>query len=129
MSDPVVVDFHLESEFPKKPGGERPKVEVVREQVQSFIDGYVAAKRRLPSRIVLAAQDHRHCVRRILARMQRPHRQKAKAEWQERRKAGSKELWRDCKPQPIKVAHLHWGGIPIEQVGFSRHRPVDRAAA
>ena len=128
MSDPVVVDFAAQPEFPNTPDGERPKVELVRDQVQAFIDGYVTAKRRQPERIVLAASDHRHCVRRVLSRMQRPHRDKAKADWQERRKAGSKELWRDCRPEPIKAAVLHWNGIPIEQVGYSRHRPVERAA-
>ena len=128
MSASVVVDFAALPEFPNTPDGERPKVELVRDQVQAFIEGYVAAKRRQPERIVLAASDHRHCLRRVLARMQRPHREKAKADWQERRKAGSNELWRDCRPEPIKDAELHWNGVPIEQVGYSRHRPVDRAA-
>lgn len=129
MSASVVVDFASLPKFPNTPDGERPKVELIRDQVQGYIEGYITAKRRPPERVVLVAADYRHCVRRILARMQRPRRDKAKADWQERRKAGSKELWRDCRPEPIQAADLHWNGIHIEQAGYSRHRPVDRAAA
>ncbi|HBZ46445.1 MAG TPA: hypothetical protein DEO93_03925 [Stenotrophomonas sp.] len=58
--------------------------------------------------------------------MQRPLREKAKAEWQERRKAGSKEKWRDARPAPLAAAELNWGGIPIESAGYTRHRAVDK---
>ncbi|WP_075677661.1 hypothetical protein [Stenotrophomonas sp. TD3] len=58
--------------------------------------------------------------------MQKPHRDQAKAEWQERRKAGSKERWRDAKPEPVALDGMTWYGIPIEGVGYSRHRAVDK---
>lgn len=130
MTASVVVDFSKEPEFPKTPGGEPSRVELVREQVRAYIEGYTAAKRRHPERIVLAASDYRHCVRRFLARMQRPRLHKAKEEWQAARKAGSTVLWRDARPLPLTEADLTWSGIPIEKsAGYSRHRPVDRAAA
>lgn len=122
----VVVDFSKEPEFPVKPNGDAPKVEQVRGQVATYVDGYGLAKNAPPARIVVNAADLRHCVRRILSRMQRPHREKAKAEWQERRKAGSKEKWRDARPVPLTAAELNWRGIAIEGAGYSRHRAVDK---
>jgi len=80
----------------------------------------------LPARIVVNAADLKHCTRRILSRMQRPHREKAKADWLERRKAGSKEKWRDARPAPLTDAALTWRGIPIEGAGYTRHRAVDK---
>jgi len=100
MSASVVVDFASTPEFPNTPDGDTPKVEIVRGQVRTFIEGFVAVKRRLPDRIALDAADHRHCCRRILTRMQRPVREQAKAEWRERRKAGSKELCAIAAPSP-----------------------------
>ncbi len=126
MTSPVVVDFQSVQSFPAKPGCELPRVELIREQVAVFVEGYATAKGREPDRIVLQASDLKHCVRRILARMQKPRRDKAKAEWRERRKAGSKERWRDVKPEPIPGATLTWRGIPIEGMGYSRHRAVDK---
>jgi len=127
LAPPVVVDFATEHEFPKKPSGEQPKVEQVREQIAAYVDGYELVKHTPPARIVLQASDLRSCVRRILARMQKPHRDQAKAAWKERRKAGSKETWREAKPDPIIAAELTWRGIPIEGAGYSRHRAVDKA--
>lgn len=126
MTNHVVVDFQSVESFPTKFGGELPRVELIREQVQVFVEGYAAAKGREPDRILLQASDLKHCVRRILARMQKPRRDKAKAEWRERRKAGSKERWWDVAPEPIPGATLTWGGIPIEGMGYSRHRAVDK---
>lgn len=122
----VVVDFSQEPEFPKKPCGGAPKGELVREQVASYVDGYRLAKNALPNRIVVNANDLKHCTRRILSRMQRPHREKAKAEWQQRRKAGAQEKWRDVRPEPLSAGGLTWHGIPIEGAGYSRHRAVDK---
>ncbi|MGY8563306.1 hypothetical protein L0938_07800 [Paracidovorax citrulli] len=122
----VVADFSREPEFPVKPNGDAPKVEHVRAQVAAYVDGYGLAKAALPARIVVNAADLKHCTRRILSRMQRPHREKAKAEWQERRKAGSKEKWRDARPVPLTAAALTWRGIPIEGAGYTRHRAVDK---
>lgn len=122
----IVVDFAREPEFPEKPNGDAPKVEIVRAQVSAYVDGYGLAKSTLPARIVVNAADLRHCVRRILSRMQRPRRDKAKADWLERRKAGSKEKWRDARPAPLTAAALTWRGIPIEGVGYTRHRAVDK---
>ncbi len=122
----VVVDFAQEPEFPEKPNGDAPKVEQVRAQVSAYVDGYGLAKATLPARIVVNAADLKHCARRILSRMQRPHREKAKAEWQERRKAGSKEKWRYARPVPLTAAALTWRGIPIEGAGYTRHRAVDK---
>lgn len=127
MSASFVVDFSREPEFPKKPSGETPRVELVREQLAAYVDGYELAKRSQPPRIVLQTSDFKHCVRRILARMQKPHRDRAKADWKERRKAGSQELWRDAKPEPLTDAALTWAGIPIESVGYTRHRAVDKS--
>lgn len=120
------MDFYQEPEFPEKPNGDAPKVEQVRAQVAAYVDGYGLAKATLPARIVVNAADLKHCARRILSRMQRPHREKAKAEWQERRKAGSKEKWRDARPAPLTAAALTWRGIPIEGAGYTRHRAVDK---
>lgn len=122
----IVVDFAQEPEFPEKPNGDAPKVEIVRAQVSAYVDGYGLAKSTLPARILVNAADLRHCVRRILSRMQRPRRDKAKADWLERRKAGSKEKWRDARPAPLTDAALTWRGIPIEGVGYTRHRAVDK---
>lgn len=122
----VVVDFAQEPAFPEKPNGDAPKVEQVRAQVSAYVDGYGLAKATLPARIVVNAADLKHCARRILSRMQRPHREKAKAEWQERRKAGSKEKWRDARPVPLTAAALTWRGIPIEGASYTRHRAVDK---
>ncbi|CAH0175446.1 hypothetical protein [Stenotrophomonas lactitubi] len=127
MTASVVVDFSKEPEFPKKPTGETPKVELVREQLATYVEGYQLARKTAPARIVLQTSDFKHCLRRILARMQKPHRDQAKAAWQERRKAGSQEKWRDAKPEPITAADLTWAGIPIESVGYSRHRAVDKS--
>jgi len=88
MTASVVVDFSKEPKFPKKPTGEAPKVELVREQLATYVEGYQLARKTAPARILLQASDFKHCLRRILARMQKPHRDKAKAAWQERRKAG-----------------------------------------
>ncbi|HFF6216645.1 hypothetical protein [Stenotrophomonas maltophilia] len=126
MTDSVVVDFQHEPEFAKKENGELPRIELIREQVAGFVSGYTTAKGNRPPRIVLQSSDLKHCVRRILARMQKPHRAKAKAEWQEKRKAGSTQPWRDAKPEPIPGATLTWCGIPIEGMGYSRHRAVDK---
>ena len=126
MTTSVVVDFHTEPEFPKLDNGERPRIELIREQVASYVEGYTVAKGHKPARIVLQAQDLMHCQRRVRARMQKPHRDQAKAEWQERRKAGSKERWRDAKPEPVALDGMTWCGIPIEGVGYSRHRTVDK---
>ncbi|MBH1600350.1 hypothetical protein I5U56_06560 [Stenotrophomonas maltophilia] len=79
MTDSVVVDFQHEPEFAKKENGELPRIEQIREQVAGFVDGYTTAKGQRPSRIVLQISDLKHCVRRILARMQKPHRDEAKA--------------------------------------------------
>ena len=122
----VVVDFAKEPEFPAKPNGDAPKVENVRSQVAAYVDGYGLAKNAAPARIVVNAADLKHCDRRILSRMQRPHREKAKADWLERRKAGSKEKWRDARPEPLTLAALNWRGIPIEGAGYTRHRSVDK---
>jgi len=127
MNASVVVDLSTQPEFPNKPNGEPPKVELVRHQVKSYIDGFTAAKRRQPERVVILGTDYAHCVRRVLSRMQRPRRLAAKTEWQEARKNGSKILWRDARPLPITEASLTWAGIPIEQVGYSRFRPTDRS--
>ncbi|MBH1556242.1 hypothetical protein I5U12_18880 [Stenotrophomonas maltophilia] len=126
MTDSVVVDFFHEPEFQNKLGGERPRVELIREQLANYVDGYQLAKNSQPPCIVLQASDLKHCVRRILARMQKPHRDRAKADWEERRKAGSPELWRDAKPEPLIDSALTWRGIPIEGMGYSRHRAIDK---
>lgn len=122
----LVVDFAKEPEFPEKPNGDAPKVEQVRAQVAAYVEGYSLAKCALPARIVVNAGDLKHCARRILARMQRPHREKAKVEWQQRRKAGSTEKWRDARPAPLTAAGLTWRGIPIEGAGYTRHRSVEK---
>lgn len=126
MTDSVVVDFQHEAEFAKKENGELPRVELIREQVAGFVEGYTTAKGQRPPRIAVQASDLKHCVRRILARMQKPHRDEAKAAWMRARKAGSKQPWREAKPEPIPGATLTWCGIPIEGVGYSRHRAVDK---
>lgn len=126
MTASVVVDFSKESEFPKRMGGELPRVELIREQLATYVEGYQLARKAAPTRIVLQASDFKHCLRRILARMQKPHRDQAKDAWRERRKAGSREKWRDARPDPITAAELTWAGIPIESVGYSRHRAVDK---
>ncbi|WP_414553389.1 hypothetical protein [Stenotrophomonas forensis] len=87
MTDSVVVDFQHEPEFSKKENGELPRIELIREQVAGFVDGYTTAKGQRPPRIVLQISDLKHCVRRILARMQKPHRDEAKAAWMRSRKA------------------------------------------
>ena len=126
MTDSVVVDFQHEPEFAKKENGELPRIEQIREQVAGFVEGYATAKGQQPPRIVLQASDLKHCVRRILVRMQKPHRDEAKAAWMRARKAGSKKPWREAKPEPIPGATLTWSGIPIEGMGYSRHRAVDK---
>ncbi|WP_313418336.1 hypothetical protein [Stenotrophomonas sp.] len=127
MTESVVVDFQHEPEFAKKKDGEQPRIELIRDQVAGFVDGYATAKGQQPARILLQATDLQHCVRRILARMQKPHREKAKAAWREQRAAGSKQPWREAKPEPIPGATLTWHGIPIEGVGYTRHRAVDKS--
>ncbi|HEL3246042.1 TPA: hypothetical protein UM344_001257 [Stenotrophomonas maltophilia] len=71
MTTSVVVDFHHEPEFPKLDNGERPRIELIREQVASYVEGYTVAKGHKPARIVLQAQDLMHC-RSPTATRQRP---------------------------------------------------------
>ena len=124
MAESVVVDFQHE---PEKGGRRTAPHRVDPRPGPGFVDGYATAKGQQPARILLQATDLQHCVRRILARMQKPHREKAKAAWQEQRAAGSKQPWREAKPEPIPGATLTWHGIPIEGVSYTRHRAVDKS--
>ncbi len=61
MTASVVVDFHHEPEFPKLDNGERPRIELIREQVAGYVEGYTVAKGHKPARIALQASDLLHC--------------------------------------------------------------------
>jgi hypothetical protein len=122
----VLIDMALEEAFPCKPDGTPPRIELVLNQVAGYVDGYQLAKQSLPARIVVNDVDLKHCMRRIASRMQKPHRDKAKAEWQARRDKGSKQRWRDARPPALTLQGVTWRGIPIESVGYTRHRTVDK---
>ncbi len=59
MTDSVVVDFQHEPEFSKKENGELPRIELIREQVAGFVDGYTTAKGQGPTATAHRAADLR----------------------------------------------------------------------
>lgn len=126
----VIINFAAEAEFPKRKNGSAPKVDQVRQRIATFVDGYLAARHRLPERVVLAPGEYEHCMRKILARTNREARAAKRRDWEALRKSSAKVRWRDVRPEAITEdqARLAWLDVHVEKgAGYSRHRSVDKA--